>query len=118
LACGSARPPRSTTPPLVCGGLAVARRSGWEVDKAALDKGRALVAQFTGAFKERGRLSLYGCGGRAGLCLYVLAELAGDKIGPGADAALLSKLVSERSKAAALWARICRPRLGAHGPQG
>jgi alpha-2-macroglobulin len=79
-------------------GLAVARRSGWEVDKAALDKGAHWLRNSLARSKNEDGYHYMGVAGAQAFALYVLAELAGDKIGPGADAALLSKLVSERSK--------------------
>jgi alpha-2-macroglobulin len=79
-------------------GLAVARRSGWEVDKAALDNGARWLRNSLARSKTEDGLHYMGVAGAQAFALYVLAELAADKIGPGADAALLSRLVGERSK--------------------
>ncbi len=79
-------------------GLAVARRSGWNVDQAALDNGARWLRSSLARSKNQDGYHYMGVAGAQAFALYVLAELAGDKIGPGADAALLSKLVAERSK--------------------
>jgi uncharacterized protein YfaS (alpha-2-macroglobulin family) len=79
-------------------GLAVARRSGWEVDKAALDNGARWLRNSLARSKNEDGYHYMGVAGAQAFALYVLAELAADKIGPGADAALLSKLIGERSR--------------------
>lgn len=79
-------------------GLAVARRSGWDVDRAALDKGARWLRKSLAQSKDQDGYHYMGVAGAQAFALYVLAELAADKIGPGPDAALRDKLLRERSK--------------------
>ena len=79
-------------------GLAVARRSGWDVDRSALDLGARWLRTSLAQSKNQDGYHYMGVAGAQAFALYVLADLAADKIGPGPDAAMLSKLVGERSK--------------------
>ena len=79
-------------------GLAVARRSGWAVEQTALENGARWLRNSLAHSKNQDGYHYMGVAGAQAFALYVLAELAGDKLGPGPDAALLSKLVGERSK--------------------
>ena len=76
----------------------MARRSGWDVDRAALDKGARWLRKSLAQSKDQDGYHYMGVAGAQAFALYVLAELAADKIGPGLDAALRDKLLRERGK--------------------
>jgi len=76
-------------------GLAVAKATGQPVDDEAMGKGARWLAQSLKQNPNEGRYYM-GAAASQAFALYVLADLHARKIGPGPDAALLTKLLDKR----------------------